>query len=138
MKQGILELLKTFGGYITVVLSYFLGLDNPMLILLILAVVDYITGVISAFVNKKVDSHTGYKGIAKKVVMFLLVGVANIIGKEFGVDLRIVVISFYIANEAISITENSAKLGLPIPKKLLDVLEQLKGKGEESEDNESK
>lgn len=131
MKQGILELLKTFGGYITVVLSYFLGLDNPMLILLILAVVDYITGVIAAFVNKKIDSHVGFKGIAKKVAMFLLVGAANIIGKEFGVDLRIVVISFYIANEAISITENSAKLGLPIPKKLLDVLEQLKGKGEE-------
>ena len=131
MKSFLIELSKILGGYITVTLSYFLGLDNPILILLILAVVDYITGVIAAFVNKKIDSHIGFKGIAKKVAMFLLVGVANIIGKEFGVDLRIIVISFYIANEAISITENSAKLGLPIPKKLLDVLEQLKGKGEE-------
>ena len=70
--------------------------------------------------------------------MLFLIGVANLVGKELGVDLRIVAISFYTGCEGISIIENCAKIGLPIPQKVLDVLKQLKGKGEESDKDESK
>lgn len=131
-------LYNTASGYITVALSYFIGLDNAALVLLILAAIDYITGVTAAIVKKEVCSKTCWVGILKKMAMFALVGVANIVGNELGIDLRIVAISFYTGCEGISIIENSARLGLPIPQKVLDVLYQLKGKGEESEDNESK
>ena len=131
MKSFLIELSKILGGYITVALSYFIGLDNAALVLLILAAIDYITGVTAAIVKKEVCSKTCWVGILKKMIMFALVGVANIVGNELGIDLRIVAISFYIGCEGISIIENSAKIGLPIPKKLSDVLEQLKGKGEE-------
>ena len=140
MNKGIFEILKTFGGYITIALSYFIGLDNALLVLVILAVVDYITCVVAAIFYKELCSSTCFWGIAKKILMLFLIGVANLIGKELGVDLRIVAISFYTGCEGISIVENCAKLGLPIPQKVLDVLHQLKGKAEnkESEENESK
>lgn len=131
-------LYSTVSGYITVALSYFIGLDNALLVLVILAAIDYITGITAAIFNKELCSSTCYWGIAKKILMLFLIGVANLIGKELGVDLRIVAISFYTGCEGISIIENCAKLGLPIPQKVLDVLKQLKGTGEESDKNESK
>ena len=136
MDKFFSEIFKTLGGYITVALSYFIGLDNAALVLLILAAIDYITGVTAAIVKKEVCSKTCWVGILKKMIMFALVGVANIVGNELGIDLRIVAISFYIGCEGISIIENSAKIGLPIPKKLSDVLEQLKGKGDSEDDTD--
>ena len=117
-------------------LGVFLGRPDGLLITLIcFAIVDYVTGVVSAAINHKLNSATGFKGIAKKLFMFALVGVANLIDINALAGtavLRSAVICFYLANEGLSIIENAGEIGLPIPKKLKKLIEQLK----ESEDND--
>lgn len=126
----IKAVLVAIGGYI----AWFLGgFDGILVALCIFALVDYLTGVTAAIVEKKVDSRIGAKGIARKFLMFLIVGASAVLdmyvlGGESPV--REIVIVFYIANEGISIIENAARLGLPIPQKLIDVLQQLKSKGD--------
>ena len=127
---SIKSIVAIIGGYIAMFLG---GFDGILIALCIFALVDYITGVIAAIVEKKLCSRIGFKGIARKILMFLMVGVTavlntNVLGGEM--PIREIVIVFYIANEGISIIENSARLGLPIPKKLIDVLEQLKSQGD--------
>lgn len=103
------------------------------LVLLTLICLDYFTGVISAVANKKLSSEIGAKGIVKKVFMLAIVAVGNLIDIYVignGSIIRNIVIIFYISNECISIVENAGKLGVPVPKKLLDVLAQLKKDGE--------
>lgn len=113
------------GGY----LGYFIGGGDGMFYaLLILMVCDYITGVFCAIADRKLSSEVGFKGLAKKMLIFIMVGVANavdvhILG-EPGV-VRTAVIFFYISNEGLSLMENSAHLGLPVPDSLKAVLEQL-------------
>lgn len=120
-------------------LGVFLGRPDGLLITLIcFAIVDYVTGVVSAAINHKLNSATGFKGIAKKLFMFALVGVANLIDINALAGtavLRSAVICFYLANEALSIIENAGEIGLPIPKKLKKLIEQLK---ESEENDESK
>lgn len=104
-------------------------MDGLMTALIIFIIMDYISGVIAAVAEKKLSSAVGAKGIAKKVFMLLIVAVANIadinvIGE--GHVLKSVTTAFYVANECISLIENAGRLGVPVPKKLLDVLEQLK------------
>ncbi len=110
-------------------LGYFLGgCDGLLIALVVFVVVDYITGVMCAVADKKLSSEVGFKGICRKVLIFLLVGIANILDVQVigtGSVLRTAVIFFYISNEGISLTENAAHLGLPIPEKLKVVLEQL-------------
>lgn len=92
-------------------------------------VVDYITGLMAAAVEKKLSSEVGFKGIFKKVVIFSLVAVGHIVDTHIigeGSVLRTAVIFFYLSNEGISILENAARTGLPIPGKLKAVLEQLR------------
>ena len=104
------------------------GADGSLFTLLAFVVVDYITGVLRAVNEKKLSSSIGSKGITKKVMIFLLVGIAHMLDVEIignGNVLRDAVIFFYISNEGISIIENAVKIGLPIPKKLQDVLEQI-------------
>lgn len=113
-------------------LGYFIGSCNGLVIaLIVLVICDYITGVLCGYFDKKLNSETGFKGVAKKIVIFVLVGVANVIDvfvlKQDGV-IRTTVIFFYIANEGLSIVENAGHLGLPVPKKLKEVLEQLHDK----------
>ena len=106
-------------------------MDGLMYALIALIIIDYISGVIAAVVEKKLSSEVGAKGIAKKVLMLLIVAVANIVDINVigeGHVLKSVTIFFYIANEGISLLENSGRLGVPWPKKLLDVLKQLKDK----------
>ncbi len=127
---SIKSVIAVVGGYIAMFLG---GFDGILIALCIFAVVDYLTGVIAAIIEKKLCSRIGFLGIARKILMFLMVGVAtilntNVLGGEM--PIREIVIMFYIANEGISIIENSARLGLPIPKKLIDVLEQLKKQGD--------
>lgn len=103
--------------------------DGLMIALITLMVMDYISGVLAAIAHKKLSSEIGAKGIAKKVFMLLIVAVANIvdinvIGEEH--VLKSVTVIFYIANECISLIENGGRLGVPVPNKLLEVLEQLK------------
>lgn len=113
------------GGYI----GYFLGgIDGFMYALITFVVIDYITGLMVAVVEKKLSSEVGFRGIFKKVLIFVLVGIANIVDVYLirnGSAIRTAVIFFYVSNEGISIIENSAKIGLPIPKQLKDILEQL-------------
>lgn len=114
------------------ILGYFVGgLDGLLTALIILMVLDYITGVMCAIVDKKLSSAIGFKGIFKKVLIFMLVGVAhimdlNVIGT--GDALRSAVICFYLSNEGVSLLENAGHLGLPIPEKLKAILAQLHDK----------
>ena len=106
-------------------------LNGLMIALVALIILDYISGVIAAVVEKKLSSEVGAKGIAKKIFMLLIVAVANIVDINVigeGHVLKSVTVVFYIANECISLIENAGRLGVPVPKKLLDVLEQLKNK----------
>lgn len=105
------------------------GFDGFLYALVVFVVVDYITGLMAAAVEKKLSSEVGFKGIFRKVVIFCLVAVGHIVDTHVireGSVLRTAVIFFYLSNEGISILENAARTGLPIPEKLKSVLEQLR------------
>lgn len=110
-------------------LGYFVGgVDGQMTALIIFMGIDYITGLMCAVVDKKLSSAVGFKGICKKALIILLVGVAHIVNLHMvgtGSALRSAVVCFYLSNEGVSLLENSAHLGMPIPDKLKTVLEQL-------------
>ncbi len=118
-------------------LGYFLGgCDGLLYALIAFVIIDYITGVMCAVIDKRLSSEVGFKGIFKKVLIFLLVGVANILDVQVigtGSVLRTAVIFFYISNEGVSLLENAAHLGLPIPQKVKTVLEQLHERSESEE-----
>jgi toxin secretion/phage lysis holin len=129
LSKGVLAILCAACGFL------FGEMNGIMVTLIVLIVLDYITGVLAAAVEHKLSSEIGAKGIAKKVFMLLIVAVANIVDiNVIGGDshtLKSVAEIFYIANEAISLLENAGRLGVPLPKKLIDVLAQLKNKSEE-------
>lgn len=128
--------IAVVGGW----LSYFVGGADRLLTTLILFVVlDYVTGVMCAVAERKLSSVVGFTGICRKVLVFLLVGVANILDTHVigtGNAVRSAVVCFYLSNEGISILENAARLGLPIPEKLRAILRQLEEEGEEAADEE--
>ena len=119
-------------------LGYFLGgWDGLLYALIAFVVIDYLTGVMCAISDKTLSSEVGFKGICRKVLIFLLVGIAhildvNVIGS--GGVLRTAVIFFYISNEGVSLLENAAHLGLPGPEKIKVVLEQLHDRSERTEE----
>ena len=119
-------------------LGYFLGgLDGLMIALIIFMVLDYITGLMCAVIDKKLSSAVGFRGICKKVLILMLVGVANVVDVHVvgtGSALRGAVIAFYLSNEGLSLLENAAHIGLPIPDKMKDVLAQLHGRTDEKKD----
>ena len=121
-------------------LGYFLGgYDGLLYALIVFMVMDYITGVMCAVSDKKLSSAVGFKGICRKVIILMLVGIANLLDVEVigtGAVLRTAVIFFYLSNEGVSLLENAVHLGLPIPEKLKAVLAQLHNKTE-SEDDEN-
>ena len=105
--------------------------------LLAFVVIDYITGVMCAINDKALSSEVGFRGICRKVLIFLLVGIANILDVNVigtGSVLRTAVIFFYISNEGVSLLENASHLGLPVPQKIKEVLEQLHNRAEDKED----
>lgn len=118
-------------------LGYFLGgCDGLLYALLAFVTLDYITGIMCAIVDKKLSSEIGFRGIFKKVLIFALVGIGHIIDAYVigaGSVLRTAVIFFYLSNEGVSLTENAAHLGLPIPEKLKAVLEQLHDRSEKED-----
>lgn len=121
-------------------LGYFLGGCDGLLFALVLFVaMDYITGVMCAAADRKLSSEVGFKGICRKVLLFLLVGMANVLDVNVmgtGSVFRTAVIFFYLSNEGLSLLENAGHLGLPIPAKLKAVLEQLHRQSEEIEEDE--
>ena len=131
-------IFAVLGGW----LGYFLGGCDGLLIALVAFVsIDYVTGVMCAISDKDLSSRVGFKGICRKILkilIFALVGVANLIDVQViqtGSILRTAVVFFYLSNEGVSLLENAAHLGLPIPKKLKAVLEQLHDKHNKEEDN---
>ena len=132
MKQiwtAIQTAFTALGGFI----GWFLGgADGFMYALIAFVVIDYITGVFCAIADKSLSSEVGFKGICRKVLIFVLVGIGNIIDVYVLGDssvLRTAVIFFYLSNEGVSLLENASQLGLPIPDKLKEVLSQLHDKG---------
>lgn len=138
------EIMKEFWNVIQLVftgiggwLGYFVGgCDGLIFALIAFVVIDYITGVMCAITDQKLSSAVGFKGICRKILIFLLVGIANILDVQVigtGNILRTAVIFFYISNEGVSLLENAGHLGLPIPEKIKDVLEQLHDRAESEE-----
>ena len=121
-------------------LGYYLGgCDGLLLALVAFSAADYLTGVMCAVSDRKLSSNVGFKGICRKVLIFLLVGIANILDVHVigtGSVLRTAVIFFYISNEGVSLLENAAHLGLPVPGKIKAVLEQLHDRAEKTETEE--
>ena len=119
-------------------LGWFLGgCDGLLYALLAFVVIDYITGIMCAVVDKKLSSEVGFKGIFKKVLIFALVGTGHILDTRViasGSVMRTAVIFFYLSNEGVSLLENAAYLGLPIPQKLKSVLEQLHERSEKEDE----
>ena len=120
--------ITVIGGW----LGYFLGgLDGLMIALIIFMMLDYITGLMCAVADKKLSSAVGFKGICKKVLILMLVGVANVMDVHVvgtGSALRGAVIAFYLSNEGLSLLENAGHIGLPIPDRMKNVLAQLHGR----------
>ena len=128
---NVIQLVFTaVGGW----LGWFLGgCDGLLYALIAFVVIDYITGVMCAVADKNLSSEVGFKGICRKVIIFLLVGIGHILDTQVigtGSVLRTAIIFFYLSNEGVSLLENAAHLGLPIPEKLKDVLEQLHDRAE--------
>ena len=126
-------IFTAIGGW----LGYFLGgCDGLLIALVVFVAVDYLTGVMCAISDKKLSSEVGFKGICRKVLIFLLVGIANILDVQVigtGSVLRTAVIFFYLSNEGVSLLENAAHLGLPVPEKMKEILEQLHDRAEKEE-----
>ena len=126
-------LISALGGW----LGYFLGgCDGLLYALLAFVVIDYITGVMCAVNDHTLSSEVGFRGICRKVLIFLLVGIANVLDVQVigtGSVLRTAVIFFYISNEGVSLLENAAHLGLPVPEKIKSVLEQIHNRAESEE-----
>lgn len=126
-------IFAAIGGW----LGYFLGgCDGLLYALIAFVVIDYLTGIMCAISDHTLSSEVGFRGICRKVLIFLLVGIANVLDIHVlgnGSILRTAVIFFYISNEGVSLLENAAHLGLPVPEKVKDVLEQLHGRAEGDE-----
>ena len=127
-------ILSAIGGWI----GYFVGgCDGLIYALIVFVVIDYLTGVMCAIADKSLSSEIGFKGICRKVLIFLLVGIANILDVNVigtGSALRTAIIFFYISNEGVSLLENAAHLGLPVPEKIKTVLEHLHDRSDKEEE----
>lgn len=131
---NVIQLIfSAFGGW----LGYFLGgCDGLLYTLLAFTAMDYITGIMCAVNDHTLSSEVGFRGICRKVLIFMLVGIANILDADIigtGSALRTAVIFFYISNEGVSLLENAAHLGLSVPEKIKVVLEQLHNRAEKEE-----
>ena len=118
------------GGWLGYVLG---GMDGFLIALVVFMTIDYATGIMCAVVDKKLSSAVGAKGIFKKVLILMLVGIANVIDVHVvgtGSALRGATVCFYLSNEGLSILENTVHLGLPVPEKLKEVLSQLHNREE--------
>ncbi|WP_418202903.1 phage holin family protein [Anaerotignum faecicola] len=131
---NVIQLIfSALGGW----LGYFLGgCDGLLYTLLAFTAMDYITGIMCAVNDHTLSSEVGFRGICSKVLIFMLVGIANILDADVvgtGSVLRTAVIFFYISNEGVSLLENAAHFGLPVPEKIKMVLEQLHDRAKKEE-----
>ena len=128
-------IVKSISGAIGAVVGFLYGEVNGLFIAIIaLMVLDYITGILCAVISKTLSSEVGFRGLVKKFVILIVIAVGHLVDAYIigtGSAVMSAVMLFFAANEGISILENAAILGLPIPQKLKDVLEQLKDKDKE-------
>ena len=131
---NVIQLILTaIGGWIGLFLG---GCDGLIYALVVFVILDYITGILCAIADRKLSSEVGFKGICRKVLIFALVGLGHILDEQVigtGSTIRTAIIFFYLSNEGVSLIENAAHLGLPIPGALKDVLEQLHNRAEKSD-----
>lgn len=134
MKRNVLNL---FIGSITYVISYYLGgWDMALETLVFMVVLDYITGIINGIVNKELNSKTSIKGLVKKFCYFIAVALGVLLDRYMNSDIiRTMIIYFLVANDGISIVENLAKIGVPLPKQVITILEQMREKSDGYEEN---
>ena len=127
--------ITAIGGW----LGYFVGgMDGMLIALIVLMSLDYISGVMCAIADRKLSSAIGFKGICKKVLILMLVGVANVVDVHVigsGSALRGAVVCFYLSNEGLSLLENAAHIGLPVPDKLREALAQLHGRNDQNKED---
>ena len=120
-------------------LGYFLGgVDGLLIALIVFMALDYLTGLMCAVLDKKLSSAVGFRGIFKKVLILMMVGIANIVDVHVvgtGSALRGAVICFYLSNEGLSLLENAAYIGLPVPERLKEVLAQLHNRDKKEQDD---
>ena len=121
----------TFGGIVGVLLG---GYDGFLYTLIALIIIDYASGVMCAIIEKKLSSEVGFRGIFKKIMVLVLVGIGHALDTHvigFGSTIRMMVIFFYLSNEGVSILENASRIGLKIPEGLKQILSQIHkgGKG---------
>ena len=133
--------LKTFSAIICGIAGFLWGdLDGLLIALIALICLDYITGLIAGAAHHRLNSHTSVVGLCKKALILIIVAVAHIIDSQVlggsASVFRSAACGLYIANEGLSILENAGKLGLPMPKKLRNVLEQLKEESEKEDEND--
>lgn len=129
MKQLINDVISVV---LTTTIYLLGGFDIALQSLIIVIVIDYLTGIASAIYNKELSSKTGFKGIIKKFCYLLVVALSVVVDNLTGQSgiIRSLVIYFFVANDGLSIIENMAEMGVKLPKKLMDSLEQIKKKGE--------
>ena len=131
--SGIKITFALVGGWLTAVLG---GWDTALQVLVLFVVMDYITGMIAAWYEKRLDSRVGFRGICKKVLLFVPIAICYALDQVLGQEiLRSLAIFFYIANEGLSVIENLGRAGVPVPAALGEALEQLRKKGEGEGEN---
>lgn len=131
MKTDMALFFAACGGLLTFLVG---PIDGFIFALLAFIILDYITGVLGALITHSLSSKVGFKGLIKKVVILIMVAIANILDEQVlhtGGTIRNTVICFFLANEGVSLLENAKRMGLPIPEKLLDVLDSLKSDDKE-------
>ena len=123
---------NVFSVILTTIIYLLGGIDIALQSLLIVIVIDYLTGIASAIYNKELSSKVGFKGIIKKICYLLVVALSVVIDNLLGQSglIRSLVIYFFVANDGLSIIENMAEMNVKLPQKLIDALEQIKKKGE--------
>lgn len=138
--ENIITGIKFACGIIAAIVSnIFGGLDALFTALMICIVVDYVTGILAAIYEKKLNSEIGFRGILKKIAILCIVVLAHELEIVVGVGgIRDLAVGFYIANEGISILENCAKMNVPVAKNLANILEQLKDKLDKEDDEDVK
>ena len=125
-------IVGTIGGLIV---SFLGGWDELAMTLVAFIVIDYFTGILKAIFNRQLSSKIGINGIIKKVLILVTVGIAVLIETNLSIPaVREIVMMFFICNEGISLLENISQMGIPVPKKLKNVLLQLRDKNENKEE----
>ena len=132
-KLNVPDVIRWLGGGLAAAAAYlFGGADKWLMGLLAVIVIDYVSGVFAAVISQELSSKKGFAGILKKLLILCIVAVAHIVdtATAAGGVLRTLTVGFLLANECISILENAGRCGIPLPRKLLSVLEQLRDSGE--------